>query len=164
MHFRGNAFTLLEICLALMIGLLLITLAVPGIVSALAERRLKHSFEVFDGFVQNARLKSVREHQDLSMAWDEKGVTLASANLAHGTADRSGTEPSETERFVFEDGQKYVLERPAALVKYPPGEWIFWKNGICEPAQISFQGSAGKWTVRYDALTASGVFLDSEVK
>jgi len=161
---RKNGFTLLEICLALMIGLLLITLAVPSVMGVLAEQRLKRSFEVFDVFVQSAKLKSVHERRDYVMAWDEKGITLKPAGEAQGTAGRNIDEDVKAEQFTFEKGQIYALERPAALSAHPANEWIFWKSGICEPAQIVFQGNGGKWTVRYDPLTARGLFLDSETK
>jgi hypothetical protein len=46
------------------------------------------------------------------------------------------------------------MELPAALAKKTPAEWIFWESGVCEPARISFAGSAGKWTAEYSPLSA----------
>jgi len=164
MSSRHNGFTLLEVCLALMIGLLLITLAVPSVVSVLGEQRLKRSFDEFDRFVQDAKLKSERERRDYVMAWDDKGIKLAPAGSVDDAPRKGAAKDSDTNRFAFEKGQTFSLNRTAALTNHPTSEWIFWKSGICEPAQIAFQGNVGKWTVRYDPLTVRGVFLDSQVK
>ena len=158
MHRRAG-FTLLEICLAIFIGLLLITLAVPGIVSLLAEQRLKSSFDEFDGFVRTARERSMTERRTYAMSWSESGIVLVPVER------RDTDDPkAEPERFVFAEGESFALERPSALMKKPPAEWIFWRSGLCEEALVSFAGEAGSWSVRYDPLTTHATFLDSEVK
>ena len=159
---RQNGFTLLEICLALMIGLLLITLAVPSVMHAMAEQRLRRSFETFDTFVQDIRMRSIREQHDLVMRWDEKSITVAAASADQYPADKDDAAAPET--FVFDRSDHYTLARPAALKNDPMSEWTFWKSGVCEPAEISFHGTVGKWLVRYDALTGRGVFLESGVE
>ena len=156
---RRAGFTLLEICLALFVSLLLITLAVPSIASVLAEQRLKRSFDAFDGFVRTAREKSIAEGRTYTMVWTEDGITLR-ADERRDTDDGA----AEPERFVFAEGESLTLERPAALVKKPPPEWVFWRSGLCEEVLVSFAGAAGRWRVRYDPLTAHATFLDSEVK
>jgi len=164
MYPRTNGFTLLEICLALMIGLFLITLAVPSILGVLGEQRLKRSYEAFDRFVQNAKMKSVRERRDYLMTWDKQGISLVSAESVADAARKSANDDAKSNRFVFGKEESYSLERTAALAGHPTAEWIFWKSGICEPVRIAFQGEVGKWTVRYDPLTVRGTFLDSQVK
>ena len=157
--FRRAGFTLLEICIALFIGMLLITIAVPSVMAMLAEQRLKASFEKFDGFVRTARERSITERRTYAMAWEEKGVTLLPVER------RDTDDPdAEPERFVFEEGESFTLERPSALMKKPPGEWVFWRSGLCEETVVSYAGEAGSWRVHYDPLTVRGTFLDSEVK
>ena len=156
---RRASFTLLEICLALFISLLLITLAVPSIVALLAEQRLKSSFDEFDGFVRTARERSMTERRTYAMSWAEDGIVLLPVER------RDTDDPkAEPERFVFGKGESFALERPSALMKKPPAEWIFWRSGVCEEALVSFAGEAGSWSVRYDPLTTHATFLDSEVK
>ena len=147
-----------------MIGLFLITLAVPSILGVLGEQRLKRSYEAFDRFVQNAKMKSVRERRDYLMTWDKKGISLVSAESADDAAKKSADDDPKSNRFLFGKEESYSLERTAALTGHPAGEWVFWKTGICEPARIAFQGDAGKWTVRYDPLSVRGTFMDSQVK
>ena len=158
MHRRAG-FTLLEICLAIFISLLLITLAVPSIVALLAEQRLKSSFDEFDGFVRTARERSMTERRTYAMSWAEDGIVLVPVER------RDTDDPkAEPERFVFAQGETFALERPGALMKKPAPEWIFWRSGLCEEALVTFAGDAGKWSVRYDPLTTHATFLDSEVK
>ena len=152
---RRAAFTLIEICLALLIGMCLIALAVPSISGMLREQRLKRSFEAFDSFVRTAQLKSITEQRAYVMVWAEDGIELV-------PAERIETDPAEPERFAFEEEQVFTIERPAALTKKPVAEWIFWKSGVCEPVVVSFSGPAGKWVVSYNPLTARGVFVESD--
>ncbi len=156
---RRAGFTLLEICLALFIGLMLITIAVPGISAVLAEQRMKASFDEFDQFVRSAREKSITERRPYAMVWDDKGIALL-------PMEKRDTDDPEVgpDRFDFEEGETFTLERPSALVKKPASEWVFWRSGLCEQAVVTFTGEAGNWSVRYDPLTVRPTFLDSEVK
>ena len=161
---RRAGFTLLEICIALFIAMLLLTLAVPSVTAMLAEQRLKASFDAFDGWVRKAREKSIAERRSYALVWSEKGIALLPAG--ERDADEAGAAESDApaERLVFAEGETCKLERPSALMKDPPGEWVFWRSGLCEEAVVSFAGEAGSWTVRYDPLTARGTFVNSEVK
>ena len=156
---RRAGFTLLEICLALFISLLLITLAVPSIASLLAEQKLKRTFDAFDTFVRTAREKSMTERRTYAMSWGEDGITLLP--VERRDTDDPAAEP---ERFLFAEGESLTLTRPSALMKKPPAEWVFWRSGLCEEALITFTGAAGSWSVRYDPLTTHATFIDSEVK
>lgn len=155
---RSHGFTLLEILLALCIGLLLITIAIPSVSGMLREQKLKQSFEEFDEFVRQAQTRSVTERRTYAMVWDETGIDL---RVADTTRDES--EPEKT-RFSFEEGAEWALDRPAALVKKPVWEWPFWRSGTCEPVVVHYRGSAGTWSVEYSGLTAQGRFIAMEVK
>ena len=156
---RRSGFTLLEICIALFIAMLMLTLAVPGVLAMLAEQRLKASFDTFDGWVRQARERSITERRTYAMVWSEEGIELRAVERRDTDA-----EDAEPERFLFTEGETFQLGRPSALMKEPPGEWVFWRSGLCEEAVITFAGASGSWTVHYDPLTARGTFVDSEVK
>ena len=155
---RRHGFTLLEIMLAIMIALLLLTLAVPGIASLFREQDLKKTFDSFDDFVRTAHSRSVTEHRGFRLIFDEQGVTL------EPTEPRESDFDQELDRFQFDEGHVYTIERPSALMKDPPAEWPFWESGLCEEAIINYAGPAGTWKVRYDPLTGRGTFEDSAVK
>jgi Tfp pilus assembly protein FimT len=154
---RHAGFTLLEICLALAIGVMIILLSVPSISGVLAEQRLKKSFERLDALVSAARVRSASEQRAYALVWDREGITLVARER-----ETAGTEDAG-QRLAFEDKESFQLRRPAALMKNPPEEWVFWSNGVCEPAEIAYQGAAGSWLVKYDPLTARGTFLQSEI-
>jgi len=156
--FRHAGFTLLEICLALVIAAMLVAVATPSIAGMLAERRLKQSFERFDAMVTEARRKSMTEQRAYAMSWMKDGITLSALD-----SPASPDAESEAKRFEFEKDESFRLRRPAALRPDAPSEWVFWPSGVCEPAQIAFQGKAGTWLVRYDPLTTRGTFLESSL-
>lgn len=156
---RSPGFTLLEICLALAIGVMIIALSVPSIAGLLAEQRLKRSFERFDLLVSEARVRSVSEQRAYALVWDRKEIVL----VPRGREAAHPPTEEEAQSLVFEDKERFQLRRSAALTKNPPDEWIFWRNGTCEPVEISFEGAAGSWVVKYDPLTARGTFLRSDI-
>lgn len=155
------AFTLLEICLALLIGLLIIVLAVPSIAGLLAERRLRESFARFDALVTSARQESIMGQRECRLVWDRQSITLHREGTvpAHQNTGAAGSD-----RMVFQQGENFSLLRPAALQKNAPEEWTFWSNGTCEPVQIAFLGPTGSWLAKYDPLTGHATFLKSEVR
>ena len=150
---RRGGFTLLEICLAVMIALMLVAIAVPSIQDLFAEQRLKKSFERFDEFVRKIHFRAVNERRAFAMIWDGAGILVQPDEPTEEGSEQ------EAERFEFTDGP-IALERPVALVKNPPVEWLFWRSGTCEPAVLHYKGDAGTWPVRYDPLTVRGTFLD----
>ena len=155
---RRHGFTLLEILLAIVIGMLIISLAVPGVVGMLRQQDLHRTFESFDDFVHAARSKSVMERRDYIMVFDEAGVTLQPADPKGEDAD------TELERFAFEEGHVYTLDRPVALMKKPAAQWPFWRSGCCEPVRVLYEGPAGTWVAEYNALTATGAVVEEIVK
>jgi type II secretory pathway pseudopilin PulG len=155
---RCSGFTLIEICLAVLIGLLLVTLMVPSVAGLFAEQKLKSSFEEFDKFVRTAQMRSVSERRDYVMVFEEDGITLEPADPTEEDA------ANETERFIVPENADITLERPVALQKNPPMEWPFWRSGTCEPVVVSYAGDAGTWVMKYDPLTVRATTLEQLVK
>jgi len=151
-----TAFTLLEICLTLTIGAVLMLLAVPSVAGLLAEQRLHESYERFQKFADNARAHSLREQQPYTLVWQRHGIALIGVERdAHG-------EPVVVDQMGFDKDEVFDLERPAALTKKPAAEWTFWPSGVCEPAIVSYKGPSGHWRVSFSALTSRGIFIRSE--
>lgn len=154
---RRNGFTLLEVCLVIFIIMILAAVAVPSIQGLFAEQKLRRSFESFDDFVHGVQARAVAERRAFVLIWDGKGITV---QPDEPVLEDSG---GDGDYYPFGEG-KITLERPAALEKNPPVEWLFWRSGTCEPAIIRFEGEAGSWTVRYDPLTVQGEFLEKEIR
>ncbi len=156
MHRRAG-FTLLELCVAIVIALMVLGLAVPSVRGVMAEQRMKKTFEDFDTFVRRAQLRSVTDRMSVLLVWHKDGIDLVPER-----AVVEGEEP-KIEHFAFSDGHAITLARPAALAKKPPAEWPFWRSGTCEPVVVSYEGPEGRWSVRYDALTLQATFVDSSL-
>ncbi len=155
---RQHGFTLFEICLAIMIGLLIVSLSVPSIQGVLAEKRLKETYEKFDELVRKAQQRAVSEQRTYVMVWEDMAVSLQPFE------PRDDDTGEEVERMTLADDETLFIERPAAMVKTPGAQWAFWRSGLCEPAIISYDGPEGKWRVEYNPLTGRGTFLEQDIK
>ena len=145
---RCRAFTLIEIVITVFILMLVLLLAVPSLNGVLADKRLHRSLDEFNNLVHQAQERSVSEHRAYLIVWGDKSVALVPEVLAKGE-DRKAVA-----QFTLGRGDVLTLTLPAALTKKPPGEWIFWPTGTCEPAIVQFKGRTGIWTANYSALTA----------
>jgi type II secretory pathway pseudopilin PulG len=150
----GGGFTLLEICLAIFIALLIVTMTIPSIQGILAAKGLRESFENFDSLVQQARILAVTDQTPYLLVWDKDGVSLDRQEAAESK--------SPLPRLEADSKTVYDLALPATLIKDPPREWIFWPTGTCEPAVVTGQTSAGTWTATYDPLTVSATTTDDQ--
>ncbi len=155
---RPQGFTLLEIMLAIVIGLLLMGVAVPSVIGLMREQRLKETYEQFDDFARAAQTEAVKKGKTMVMIWDEASISLVPLDPE---ARDEGAEPRS---FPFPDGATMTLSRPAALVKKPVPEWPFWRTGACEPAIVNLEGPGGTWTAEYNGLTARGRITDMHAK
>ena len=155
---RRHGFTLLELMLAVMIGLLLMGIAVPSVVGLMREQALKKTFEDFDGFVRKAQAMAVSERGTFVMVWEKEGIQLLPLDTVE--AETRGA----VEQFAFSEDCVWTLNRPAALVKKPVWEWPFWRSGACEPVIVNYESPAGTWTAEYNGLTGRGKITEMDVK
>jgi hypothetical protein len=152
---RRAAFTLLEICLTLVIGMMLILLAVPSVAGLLADQRLHESWDRFEQLVNTARIQSIRTQQPCRLVWERHRIILQAVNPKAG-------DDGEIHSLSMADDEAYELTRTAALITPAPAEWIFWPNGVCEPVVVRYHGHSGRWQARFDALDPHGTFQQSE--
>lgn len=157
MNRREAGFTLLEICLAVCIALMIVLIAVPSVRGAMKEQQLHATFEAFDKLVHKAQARSIDERRTYALVWEKEGVQLVPMESKDGEA----AGPQET--LPMGDEVKYAIERPAAMGKEPDPIWTFWRSGVCEPAIIRYKGPSGSWMAKYDALTAHGTMIQEDV-
>jgi prepilin-type N-terminal cleavage/methylation domain-containing protein len=144
---RSRAFTLLEVIIAVSIFVILMSLAIPSLNGVLADKRLRRSYDGFNALVLQAQERAVTEHRPYLVVWHKEAVTLRPEGFAKDEEEKN------TDELHLDNGEVLAISFPAALVKKPPGEWIFWPSGICEPAIIEFKGRSGTWTAHYSPLT-----------
>ncbi len=139
---------MLEIVIAVAIIMLMLVLAMPSLKGVLDDQRLRRSLDGFNALVLKAQERSVTEHRSYLIVWQKDAVVLRPEAFGRDEEEK------DTAELNLGRGEALKLSLPAALTKDPPGEWIFWPSGNCEPAVIEFTGGNGTWTAKYSPLTA----------
>ena len=149
-HFSPG-FTLLELCIAIAIVMMMIGVAIPSLSGILNETKDASRFGSFDQMVQEAHTRSLTEQRPYVMVWTKKSVVLRADEITE-----KGASPV-VQQWAIEKNESVVLDLPAALVKRPEAVWTFWPSGVCEPAKIFYKSKAAKWSATYNAFTAQAV-------
>jgi len=143
---RSEGFTLIEICLAVAIALVMLMIAVPTISGFLKQQQANQPFENLDRLVKKAQSLSLSERRTYLIGM-EKGEIVLKPQAPEDESEAKGLD-----RIPVSEEESYTFEFPAALVKNPPGQWTFWPTGTREPATISYKGPSGAWTAVYRPL------------
>ena len=147
-------FTMIEICVSILIVVVVMGMAVPSLSGVLAERRLRASYDGFAGLAAEAQRRSVMERKTYLLAWDRDGrVRMFPEELP--AKQRRAVSPA-----ALPDGARYALRSGDAggEADATPGEWAFFPTGNCEPATVTCQAQAGTWEASFNALTVRGTF------
>ena len=155
---RYRAFTLIEIVIAVAILTVVLLMAVPSLRGVVADRKLRASLDSFNNLVRQAQERSVAEHRSYLIVWGDHEVMVQPEAFAKDEEEKA------VATFALERGTVLTLTLPAALRSKPPGEWIFWPTGTCEPATVRFAGRAGTWTANYSPLTGHGELANYAAK
>ena len=149
-------FTLVEICVSILIVVVILGMAVPSLSGVLSERRLRASYDGLTGLAAEAQRRSVVERKTYLLAWDRDGrVRMFPEELP--VKQRRGVSPAP-----LPNGARYALLPGDAEVEgantASPGEWAFFPTGNCEPATVRCEAPAGTWEASFNALTVRGTF------
>ncbi|MFL6515514.1 MAG: Tfp pilus assembly protein FimT/FimU [Chthoniobacterales bacterium] len=145
---RVSGFTLIEIVLTVCIMMLVLLLAVPSLNGVLKDRRLRQSLDRFNTLVSKAREQSITEHRPYLLIVGNKSVEVRPEVIS------KDDEPEPVADLPLSDRDSIKITFPAAMIKQPPAEWVFWPSGVCEPAIVDYLGRSGLWRVTYSALNA----------
>lgn len=156
-----NGFTLLEISLTVVIGLLMLSLAIPSLRGLFAEQRLRERMEMFEQFVGKAAALARSSRNEVRLRWEEGGVRIVQA----APLDEDLGAPSEGgDFFATAKDESLELVRTAARDAKPLMEWSFWKEGVREPAEVIYTGPGGSWALRFGALLPEPDVLSVQAK
>jgi hypothetical protein len=150
---RGAGFTLLEICMAVAIGLMMLSLAMPSLRGVFGEQRLRERMGEFEAVVLKASVLANRSNREVRLRWmklerDRMGLWM-------GTMEGSEEVEGGDNGVVLEmdRDEKLQVRRLAARKEVPaPPEWSFWPRGLREPVELSYAGPLGEWVLRFGAL------------
>lgn len=159
-------FTLVELMLAVAIAIIILLMALPSLSGISAERRLRETFEKFDGFARKAQLKAVSEQRSWVIVWQPEAILLQPDAPTPEEQQAGGAEGGGGETISITEDEKWTLTRPASLLppQQTPAEWIFWRSGTCEPVQVTYEGPDGWWTAQYNPLTGHGEITQQELR
>jgi prepilin-type N-terminal cleavage/methylation domain-containing protein len=157
-----NAFTLLELMLAVAIIVIIMLIAIPSMQGLRAERALRESYERFEAMVYKAQSNAISQQRTWVLVWDKGAILLQPDSLTAEERDSGAAEGGDT--LTVGEEESFTIQRPAALLpaKEVPGEWPFWRSGACEPVTIAYEGPHGIWTAQFHPLTGKGEFIDEK--
>jgi prepilin-type N-terminal cleavage/methylation domain-containing protein len=143
---RRSGFTLIEICLAVAIALIMLMIAIPSISGVLSQKKTNQPFDTFDQMVKTAQSRSLSEGRPYCISWEKGEIVL------RPTASVTKAEANGVERISLSDQETYSLELPAAMVKKAPMMWVFWPTGTWEAATVTYKGPDTAWKAIYRPL------------
>lgn len=163
-----GGFTIIELMVAVMVGLMMLGLAVPSVRGVLEEQRLREKMASFEEVVRRAAAQAASAKREVRLIWFEDGVRAltdwaaprageeAGSGLLQGTGQNARAEQDagvgEPVFYAVGKGEWLSLVRVAAREERPLSEWSFWPSGIREPVEVYYEGPLGKWALRFSAL------------
>lgn len=128
---RTSGFTLLEVCIALTIAMLILGVSVLGITGVQDEQQLRESAAEVESSAREALLDAIAHHRPIQLGLDG------------GLAGSTG-------------GVVEVKRHGESKFRAPTtGEvWEFSPSGVCEPIEIRITSQAGVIEMGFDPLTA----------
>jgi len=126
-----HGFTLIEVCIAMSIGMLILGVAVLGITGVQDEQRLRESAAMIESTARDSLLKAIAEQRPVQIA------------LAGGLGGLEGG-AVEIKRY----GER-AFRKPAS-----DEIWEFSPTGVCEPIELRVTSQTGTIELGFDPLTA----------
>ena len=144
-------FTLLEVCIAMIIVLVVVGIAIPSLNGVFSDNQIKSSFQAFDELAQDAHGRAIAEGRPYVLIWGPKEILLRPDEPAN-KAEAEGLRKVDIPK-----GEVWNVFFPASLFKksgkVTAAIWTFWPGGVCEPATVAYQGKTGKWSAVYNPFT-----------
>lgn len=128
---RSEGFTLLEVCIALTIAMLILGVSVLGITGVQEEQRLRETAAAIESSARDALLDAIARHRPVHLGLD---------------GGLPGAEGGNVE--VKRHGEDKFREPRTGEV------WEFSPTGVCEPIEVRVTTAAGVIELGFDPLTA----------
>ncbi len=151
-----QGYTLLEICLVLVIIAVVIGLAIPNITSLMTDERMRGTARGFSELATTARRLSVSEGRAYVIEFDERCCVLRP--IEKGARGYSAQEEASEQVFKLPANITWQVERwNSGEYRRPKGErWVFGTSGLSEPVRVKFRGGGESWfVVSFSPLTVA---------
>ncbi len=135
--------------MAVAIGMLMLSLAMPSLRGLFAEDRLRERMRQFDEFAGKAADLARTSRKEVRLCWEPEGVRMVQQETS-----TEGSEALQTggDFFTFAKDEEFILNRIAARDPKAAWEWSFWPEGVREPVEVYYKGLGGSWSERFGAL------------
>ena len=156
-----GGFTIIELMVAVMVGLMMLGLAVPSVRGVLEEQRLREKMASFEDVVRRSAALASKSKREVRLIWFKDSVRAFTDWEQLRQSEWAGVEPKRGDQdsgggeevvYTLGEGEVLVLSRVAARQANPLSEWSFWPSGIREPVEVYYEGPLGKWGLRFSAL------------
>jgi prepilin-type N-terminal cleavage/methylation domain-containing protein len=160
-----RGFTLLEMCIVLLILGILMGVIAPGMQSALAESGVRSDARQLSLMVKTAMLQSIEEHQVYVLNLNEKSLSLGPLAPTTGN-DGKPSDPDQplqqaqdsTQTWTLDAKNKLLLPDPDGRGHWQPiqsAQWVFRPGELCPATQICFTRGEARLEVTFNALTGN---------
>jgi prepilin-type N-terminal cleavage/methylation domain-containing protein len=178
-----DGFTLIEICIVLLILGLLVGVLAPGIQSAFAEQALRADASQLSLMVKTAMLRVAEEHRayaldltDTSLALEPLGVDTPApgsnpsersalaisipnpGSRPEAAGDAAAGDDDIRQTWKLTDKNQLLLPDPQAAGKWLPlrsAQWIFRPGELCPATTVCFTRGPASLSMNFNALTGN---------
>ena len=139
----SRGFTILEVCVALAIAMLMLGAATIGISGVQREHGLRRTASTIETAARESLLRAVAEHHAVFIELGEQELRAASTKLGTPADSRALNGLLEVRRY----GEK-VFRKPRHAET-----WEFSADGVCEPLELRITSATGTVELNFDPLT-----------
>jgi prepilin-type N-terminal cleavage/methylation domain-containing protein len=160
-----RGFTLLEMCIVLLILGILMGVIAPGMQSALAEAGVRSDARQLSLMVKTAMLESVEEHKIYLLDLSETNLSLG--RLAPSPPeDEENAKPDQpleqaqgtTQTWTLDAWNKLLLPDPngrGGWQRIQSTQWVFRPGELCPASRVCFTRGKARLEVSFNALTGN---------
>ena len=164
---QSRAFTLIELCVVLLILALLAAAAMPSMESAFKERALRDDAHQFSMMVKTAVIQSEEQQRPYQLTLDGKSLVLMPVRNVisnensggdDGSAARPDSNDDRTDAYVDSWTLGTGLKFPDATKKdtwesLSTGRWVFQPRGLCPLPRVRLEQGSAYLEMSFNALT-----------
>jgi prepilin-type N-terminal cleavage/methylation domain-containing protein len=146
----SRGFTLLEICIVLVILGVLMGVIAPGMQSALAEQALRSDARQLSLMVKTAMLRTCEEHRPYVLDLSETSLSLAPLSDAPSSDDLQTWPLNARNQLLLPDPKS-----SGDWLQLHSAEWIFRPGELCPASAVCFVRGPARLQMSFNALTGN---------
>jgi prepilin-type N-terminal cleavage/methylation domain-containing protein len=160
-----KGFTLLEICIVLLIIAILLGVMLPAIQTAFVESAMRVDASRIDLMVKSGVLESSDQHQVYVMDIDSKKIDLHPVpSVGTNPGDNSTKHSTDADSvpgevtYALDPANELLIPNPKgnpAWIKIPATAWIFQPGGLCPATRIRLARGRAWLEMSFNALTGN---------